>query len=92
MLDESRLLCVPCPTRMQANYHLSSHSKPTRREYSNFINKDNLKADFAETYDVTKVKDVYDVVEHRHHSPEANDVRLGSKVTVEFMIAIWGKK
>ena len=66
--------------------------KPTRRKSSNFINKDNLKANFAEIYDVAKMKDIYDMGEHRHHSPEANNVTLSSKVTIEFTIAILRKK
>ena len=57
-----------------------------------FVNKDNLKEDFADIYDAAKTKDIYNVAERRRHSLEANDVRLGSKVIVEFTIAIWRKK
>ena len=38
------------------------------------------------------MKNIYDVAERRRYSLEANDVRLGSKVMVEFTIAIWKKK
>jgi len=57
-----------------------------------FINKDNLKVDFAKIFDTANMKDIYDVAERRCYSLEANEVRLGSKVMVEFMIAIWRKK
>ena len=57
-----------------------------------FVNKDNLKVDFAEIFNAAEMKNAYDLDERRHHSLEAQDVRLGSRVMVEFTIAIWKKK
>ena len=56
------------------------------------MNKDNLKVDFAEIFDAAEMDDIYNVAERRRHSLGANDVRLGSRVMVEFTIAIWRKK
>ena len=57
-----------------------------------FVNKDNLKVDFAEIFDAAKMKDIYNIEERRRHSLEATEVRLGSRVMVEFTVAIWRKK
>lgn len=38
------------------------------------------------------MKDVYDMADRGRHSFKASDVRLGSKVMVEFTIVIWRKK
>ena len=57
-----------------------------------FVNKDNLKVDFAEIFDATEMKDIYDLDERRCHPLEAQEVRLGSRVMVEFTVAIWKKK
>jgi len=57
-----------------------------------FVNKDNLKFDFAEIFDATETSNIYDVAERRRHSLEAKEVRLGSRAIVEFTIAIWRKK
>ena len=63
-----------------------------KEEVFKFVNKDNLEVDFADIYDAAKMKDIYDVAERRCHSLEANGVRPGSKVIVEFTIAIWRRK
>lgn len=57
-----------------------------------FVNKNNLKVDFTEIFNATKMKDIYDVAERRRHSLDADEVRLGSIAMVEFTIAIWKKK
>jgi hypothetical protein len=57
-----------------------------------FVNKDDLQVDFAEIFDAAKMKDIYDVDERQRHSLEAQEVKLGSRVMVEFIVAIWKKK
>ena len=57
-----------------------------------FVNKDNLKVDFAEIFNAAEMNNAYDLDERRRHSLEAHNVRLGSRVMVEFTIAIWRKK
>jgi hypothetical protein len=64
----------------------------TKEAVFKFVNKDNLKVDFAEIFDAAEMDDIYNVAERRRHSLGANEVRLGSRVMVEFTIAIWRKK
>ena len=51
-----------------------------------------MEDDFGEIFDTGQMEDIYNVVERTHHSLEAAEVRLGSRVMVEFTIAIWKKR
>ena len=57
-----------------------------------FVNKENLEDEFGEIFDAGQMEDIYNVVERRNHSLEATEVKLGSRVMVEFTIAIWRKR
>ena len=66
--------------------------KDNKKGVFKFVNKNDLQIDFAEIFDAAKMKDIYDVDERQRHSLEAQEVKLGSRVMIEFTVAIWKKK
>ena len=63
-----------------------------KKEIFKFINKDNLKIDFAEIFDIAEMNDIYDVNERWRHSLETQKMRLSTWMMIEFTITIWRKK
>ena len=57
-----------------------------------FVNKENLEVDLEDIFDAGQMEDIHNVVERGQHSLEVKDVRLGSRVMVEFTIAMWKKR
>ena len=92
--DVSRIKAIVCaaPNSDVSNPSFKWPFEANKEGVFKFVNKENLEDKFGEIFDAGQMEDIYNVVERGHHSVEATEVKLGSRVMVEFTIAIWRKR